>query len=96
MNIYEKNELIKDIESISKMSIGDLLSQDDILDYIILLNNEHDGTMYSLKYDQQFVFLNTITDEFLNPKEMIEIIKNFNPGEEAIIKAVYTTTKICK
>ena len=43
------------------------------------------GTMYSLKYDQQFVFLNMITDEFLNPKEMIEIIKNFNPGEEVTI-----------
>lgn len=96
MNTYEKNELIKDIESLSKISLGDLLSQDDILDRIILLNNEYDGTMYSLKYNQQFVFLNMITDEFLNPKEMIEIIKNFNPGEEAIIKAVYTTTKIYK
>ena len=96
--VEHRDELIKYIESISKISISNLLSQDDILDHIILLG-EDDRIMYELKYDKnnkRLVFLNMIKGEFLNPKEMIEIIKNFNPGEETIIKAVYATTKIYK
>lgn len=96
--VEPRDELIEYIESISKISISNLLSQDDILDHIILLD-EDDRITYELKYDKnnkRFVFLNMIKGEVLNPKEMIEIIKNFNPGEEGIIKVVYATTKLFK